>query len=201
MKPLYIPVLAVLLAAAPCAPAQTSGVSSSVTTAPGAARTVQTVKVTATVTGVNPVTRSISMQRPDGRIVDVQAGAEVQNFDKIKVGDKVTVDYTQALSLELKKGAAGAAKRIESPTVVSRAQGTAKPSATAGSTVTVLADVVAVNQADHSVTLRGPEGHMVDLRVPNPEQLKRIKQGDQVQAVYTEALAVKVEPAGAAAGK
>jgi hypothetical protein len=42
---------------------------------------------------------------------------------------------------------------------------------------------------------------MVDLRVPNPEQLKRIKQGDQVQAVYTEALAVKVEPAGAAAGK
>jgi hypothetical protein len=65
----------------------------------------------------------------------------------------------------------------------------------------VLADVMAVNQIDRSVTLRGPEGHLVDLSVPNPEQLKRIKQGDQVQAVYTEALAVKVDPAGASAGK
>ncbi len=42
---------------------------------------------------------------------------------------------------------------------------------------------------------------MVDLEVPDPEQLKRIKQGDQVQAVYTEALALKLEPAEAATGK
>jgi hypothetical protein len=197
MKPLYIPVLAALLAAAPCAPAQTSGVSSSVTRAPGAARAVQTIRTTATVTAINPANRSISLQRPDGRIVDVQAGADVQNFDKIKVGDRVTAEYTEALSLELKKGKVGAPKRTESPMVVSRAQGGDKPGATAGSTVTVLADVVSVNQVDHSVTLRGPEGHLVDLRVPDPEQLKLVRQGDQVQAVYTEALAVKVEPASA----
>jgi Cu/Ag efflux protein CusF len=43
--------------------------------------------------------------------------------------------------------------------------------------------------------LRGPKGHLVDLQVKDPEQLKRIKQGDQVEAVYTEALAIKVEPA------
>jgi hypothetical protein len=172
-------------------------VSSSVTRTPGAARVVQTLRTTATVTGVNPAKRLISMQRPDGTIVDVQAGAEVKNFDKIKVGDRVTAEYTEALSLELKKGAVGAAKRIESPVEISRAQGSDKPSATAGSKVTVLADVVAVNQTDQSITLRGPEGHLVDLRVPDPEQLKRVRQGDQVQAVYTEALAVKVEPAGA----
>lgn len=200
MKPLYIPVFAALFAIAPCAPAQTSE-SSRVTTAPGAARAVQTIKTIATVTGVYPVSRSISMRRPDGRIIDVQAGPEVKNFDKIKVGDKVTVDYTEAPSLELKKGKVGAPKRIESRTDVSHPQGPDKPNAAVGATVTVLADVVAVNPAGHTVTLRGPEGHMVDLRVPDPEQLKRIKQGDQVQAVYTEALAVKVEPAGASAGK
>jgi ABC-type Fe3+-hydroxamate transport system substrate-binding protein len=200
MKPLYIPLFAALFAMAPCAPAQTSG-SSSVTTSPGAARAEQTTKTTATVTAVDPVHRTISMQRPDGRIIDVQAGAEVKNFDKIKVGDKVTAEYTEALSLELKKGKVGPARRIESRTDVSHPQGPDKPNAAEGATVTVLADVVAVNQAGRSVTLRGPEGHMVDLRVPNPEQLKRIKQGDQVLAVYTEALAVKVEPAGASARK
>ncbi|MET0983602.1 MAG: hypothetical protein ABWY02_15970 [Telluria sp.] len=201
MKPLYIPVLAALLCAAPCAPAQTSGATSSVTTAPGAVQAMQSTKTTATVTGINPASRVISLQRPDGTIVDIHAGPEVKNFDKIKVGDKVTAEYTQALSLELKKGAAGAPRRIESPTTVSRAPGGDKPAATIGATVTVLADVVAVNQKDHSVTLRGAEGQLVDLRVPDPEQLKRIKRGDQVQAVYTEALAVKVEPAGAVAGK
>jgi Cu/Ag efflux protein CusF len=201
MKPLTIPVLAALLSVAPCAPAQTTGTTSTVTKVPGAVQAVQTTKTTATVTGIDPATRLISLKRPDGQIVDVRAGAEVKNFDKIKVGDKVTVAYTQALALELKKGPTGATKRIGSPATVSRAPGDANPGATVGATVTVLADVVAVNQKAHSVKLRRAEGHLVDLKVPDPEQLKLIKQGDQVQAVYTEALAVKLEPAEASTGK
>jgi Cu/Ag efflux protein CusF len=201
MKPLTIPVLAALLCVAPCASAQPTEATSTVTKAPGAVQAVQSMKTTATVTAIDPASRAISLQRPDGQIVDVRAGAEVKNFDKIKVGDKVAVDYTQSLSLELKKGATGAPKRIESPTTVSRTPGDPNPGATIGEKVTVLADVVAVNRKAHSVRLRGPEGRMVDLKVPDPEQLKRIKQGDQVQAVYTEALALKLEPAGASTGK
>lgn len=201
MKPLTIPVLAALLCVAPYAPAQPTEATSTVTKAPSAVQAVQSMKTTATVTGINPASRVVSLQRPDGQIVDVHAGAEVKNFDKIKVGDKVAVDYTQSLSLELKKGPAGAAKRIESPTTVSRSSGSSHAGATMGAQVTLLADVVAVNQKAHSVRLRGPEGNVVDLEVPDPEQLKRIKQGDQVQAVYTEALALKLEPVEAATGK
>jgi Cu/Ag efflux protein CusF len=201
MKPLTIPVLAALLCVAPCASAQPTEATSTVTKAPGAVQAVQSMKTTATVTAIDPASRAISLQRPDGQIVDVRAGAEVKNFDKIKAGDKVAVDYTQSLSLELRKGATGAPKRIESPTTVSRASGDPNPGATIGEKVTLLADVVAVNRKAHSVRLRGPEGRMVDLKVPDPEQLKQIKQGDQVQAVYTEALALKLEPAGASTGK
>lgn len=201
MKPLTIPVFAALLSIAPCAPAQPTEATSSVTRAPGAVQAVQSMKTTATVTAINPASRVVSLQRPDGQVVDVHAGAEVKNFDKIKVGDKVAADYTQSLSLELKKGPTGATKRIESPTTVSRSSGSSQAGATIGAQVTLLADVVAVNQQAHSVKLRGPEGRMVDLKVPDPEQLKRIKQGDQVQAVYTEALALKLEPAEAATGK
>jgi Cu/Ag efflux protein CusF len=201
MKPLTIPVLAALLCVAPCAPAQPTEATSTVTKAPGSVQAVQSMKTTATVTAINPASRVVSLQRPDGQTVDVHAGAEVKNFDKIKVGDKVAADYKQSLSLELKKGPAGAAKRIESPTTVSRSSGSSHAGATVGSQVTVLADVVAVNQKTHSVKLRGIEGNLVDLKVPDPEQLKRIKQGDQVEAVYTEALALKLEPAEAATGK
>ena len=35
----------------------------------------------------------------------------------------------------------------------------------------------------------------VDLRIKDPNQLKLVKVGDQVEATYTEALAVSVEPA------
>jgi hypothetical protein len=44
------------------------------------------------------------------------------------------------------------------------------------------------------VTLRGPD-ESVDLKVRDPEQFKLIKVGDQVKGVYTEAMAVSVEPA------
>jgi Cu/Ag efflux protein CusF len=44
------------------------------------------------------------------------------------------------------------------------------------------------------VTLKGPQ-HTVNLRVADPEQFKRIAKGDQVEAKFTQALAVAVEPA------
>jgi hypothetical protein len=42
--------------------------------------------------------------------------------------------------------------------------------------------------------LRGPK-RTVDLRVRDPKQIKLVKVGDQVEATYTEAVAVSVEPA------
>jgi Cu/Ag efflux protein CusF len=191
MKLPYAAILAALVAAAPPAPAQ---VTESSSTAPGSAKAVQTVRTTATLVGLDAATRTVSLKRADGKIVDVHVGDEVKNFDKLKVGDKVTAEYTRALSLDLKKGAVGAARRSES-TEVKRAPPGAAPSATVGSKVTILADVIAVNQKDKVVTLRGPQGHVVDLMVQDPDQLKRVKQGDQVEAVYTEALAIAVEPA------
>jgi hypothetical protein len=38
----------------------------------------------------------------------------------------------------------------------------------------------------------------VQLKVPDPGQFKLVKVGDQIQAVYTEAVALSVEPAAPA---
>ena len=46
----------------------------------------------------------------------------------------------------------------------------------------------------HMITLQGTE-YEVELHVHDREQLKMIKVGDQVHAVYTEAVALSVEPA------
>jgi Cu/Ag efflux protein CusF len=199
MRLIAVSIFATLVVVAPLAPAQKSE-SSTVSSTPGTAKATQTNKATATVVAVDMATRTVTLKRPDGRIFDVHAGDEVKNLDKIKPGDKVSAEYTQALSLELKKGTVGAAKRIESSDV-KRSPAGAPPSATMGSNVTILADVIAVNAKDKVVTLRGPQGHMVDLKVEDPAQLKNIKAGDQVEAVYTEALAIAVQPASGSKGK
>jgi Cu/Ag efflux protein CusF len=61
--------------------------------------------------------------------------------------------------------------------------------------VTVVTDVIAVDPKAQLVTLRGPKGNTVALEVKDPKQFNLVKVGDKVEAVYTEALAVRVEAA------
>ena len=50
-----------------------------------------------------------------------------------------------------------------------------------------------------TITVRGPNGNIVDLKVKNPDHFKVVKVGDQIQAVYVEALAIAIEPVAKAA--
>jgi Cu/Ag efflux protein CusF len=168
--------------------------SAAVATAPGMAMAVKTSKVTATVVGINKDTREVTLKRSDGKIVIINASEEVRNFDQIRVGDKVKAEYTQSLTLELKKGGKGKPSASGQSAMIRAPQG-AKPAGAVGQEVTILANVVAVNTKKKFITLRGPQGNTVDLPVQDPNQLKNIKKGDQVEAVYTQALAIALEAA------
>ena len=119
--------------------------------------------------------------------------AGAANLEQLKVGDRVVVRYLQALSLDLKKDGKEVRSRIDT-TDGARAAAGGRPGGVAAQQVEVTADVIAVNSKTQIVRLRGPE-QVVDLRVRDPEQLKLIKVGDQIQAVYAQALALSVEPA------
>ena len=58
----------------------------------------------------------------------------------------------------------------------------------------MVADVVAVDPATQTVTLKGPQ-RTVDLKVRDPKQFALVSKGDQVEATYTEAVAIAVTPA------
>mgnify|MGYP003694554351 CR=1 FL=1 len=104
------------------------------------------------------------------------------------------VTYVEALSLTLKKdGKEIPACEHQAATPCARPKAPS-PAAPSPSSTTVTADVIAIDQKTHMVTLRGPKQE-VDLYVADPAQLKLIKVGDQIEAEYTQALAVTVEPA------
>jgi hypothetical protein len=184
----------VVLAQKPSAEAATA-----VASKPGKAVMVSLVEVTAKVVAIDKATRTVTLMAPQGRAVDVVAGDAVKNFDQIRVGDDVVAQYQEALTLELKTSRvpSGATESVAAV----RAKPGERPAGTIGREVTALADVVAVDPKKSVISLKGPRGNIVDLKVQNPDHFKVVKVGDQVEVVYSEALAMAVTPAPKAAGK
>ncbi len=180
---------AMALAQTPPAPAGGAVVVSE----PGKAGAMRAVEVSASVVGIDKATRTLTLKGPKGQVVDLVASDEVKNFDQIQVGDAVVARYMQALTLELKKtkGVAGATVSEEA----AKAKPGARPAVAGARQITVIADVVAVDPKASTITVKGPKGKLVTLDVQNPDQFKVVKKGDQIEATYTEALALSVEPA------
>ena len=164
-----------------------------VTTAPGKAHAARSRTVVATVTEVDAAKGTVTLKAPNGHELPLKVGPEVRNLAQVAVGDKVTVKYLESLSLTLKKDG----KELPGGTdtsVAGRAPAGEKPAGMVADQVEVTADVVGVDTKQKIVTLKGPQ-QTVEMRVQDPEQLKLIKVGDQIQAVYTQALALSVQPA------
>ncbi len=161
-------------------------------TAPGKGGVAEVVKMTATITAIDKATRDVTLKGPQGNEVVLTAGPDVKNFDQMKVGDQVAVEYVQALTLELKKGGGLVVARTEQKGAAAAKPGE-KPAGAVGRQVTVVADVIAVDAAKQSITLKGPQ-RTVEMRIADPEQFKRVAKGDQVEATYTQALAMAVTP-------
>ena len=193
------PLVAALIATAIAVPAlaqPTSGTS--VVTGPGTATASRVVTVTATVTAIDLPTRHVTLRRADGSTFLVVAGEEVRNLPQLNVGDTVTLTYYDTLALELKKGGTGAPASRTDSVSGSRAELGQRPGGVATRETVIVADVIAVNPAAQTISLRGPGGR-VDLPVKDPEQFKRIAVGDQVQATFIEAAALSITPAPVAA--
>jgi Cu/Ag efflux protein CusF len=194
MKQPSLVVLAASLVAALALPSAALAEDKAVmTSSPGQATIAQKRRLVATVEAIDAAKREITLKGPKGKVVPLSVSPDVRNLEQVKVGDQVVVTYIEALSLTLmKEGKALRATTTKSDGV--RAPEGAKPGGAVAEHVKVTADVIAVDQKTHMVTLKGPKQE-VDLYVADPAQLKLIKVGDQIEAEYTQALAITVEPA------
>jgi hypothetical protein len=62
---------------------------------------VRTEQVSAVVDAIDYKNRYVAMRGPKGNTLALPVSADIKDFDKLQVGDKVTVAYTQALALEM----------------------------------------------------------------------------------------------------
>ena len=150
------------------------------------------VSVVGEVTAVDLANRVVTLKGPKGNISEMLVHDQVRNLDQVKVGDRVRLTYRVGVALALLKGGDGIREKVESQGAVRAAPG-AEPGGAAVKTTTVVANVEAVNAKKKVVTLKGPEGKVVDVRVNDPQVMKDVKVGDQVVAKVTESVAVRVQ--------
>lgn len=149
-----------------------------------------TTTITATVTGIDTPGRVITLKGPKGNTVTFHVGDAVKNFDQIKVGDTVVAKYYESYALKLAKPGAPAADAV---TATAAAPAGAMPAGAVVQSDTIKAKVTAIGKNKDWVTLVGPEGNSVTIKVKHKENLAGVKVGDDVDATYTQALAVAVD--------
>ena len=148
------------------------------------------VEIIATVKSIDLAQRRVELQGPKGRVVPIVVGADVENLDKVKVGDKVKVQYFEALALTMAKAGSSVSLEESTETMAPDEPGAAGKAVV--HTVTAVVKVTAIDRAAGVATLVGPQGNAVDVEVA-AETLAKVKVGDLVKVEYTEALAAAID--------
>ena len=182
---------ALTLALPLAATAQVAAVAVSAS-APGARLKAAEFEVRATVVEIDQATRSATLRGPKGEVQTVKVPAEMKNFAQVRVGDELVVRYVAAVAARLEKvESTGIRERIESGSSAVAASG-AMPGVAVGHTVEVLATLKRIDVKTRTATLRGAT-RTLQVEVPESIDISKLKAGDQVRAVFTEAIAINVE--------
>jgi len=152
---------------------------------------VATVK--AKVEAIDLQNRVVSLKGPKGNVFDLKIGEQVKNLPQVKVGDEVVAKYYESIAVQVQKpGEAGGVAQTQ---VTGAAKPGERPAGMVANQITITATVEAIDPKKTFVTLKGPQGKSVDVKVRDPKNLENVKVGDQVAITYTEALAISVEKA------
>jgi hypothetical protein len=158
-------------------------------------------QMTATVTAVSMDTREVTLRGEGGKQQTVKVGPEARNLAQVKVGDRLTVSYYQGFAAQMRvhgkpnEGFQDAAGAV-------RAAPGERPGGAAAQSVSSTVTIVSVDVPGNTVTFKRPDGVTNTIPVESPEGrafVKKLKAGDVVDIMYTEALAVDVTEAPAKA--
>jgi hypothetical protein len=165
--------------------------------------------ITAIVTGeaIDVPNRLLTVVGPDGNALVIKLGPDVQHIEKIKVKEKVTINYTEEVATGLEKFAGPPKNKDQAISSEEEAGMSMNPSIVAEqdwievtpkgdtdfSTVEVSDTVAAINYNKRTITFAGMGGKTRTIVVgPSVAGLDQIHVGDQVALEVTRAVAVDV---------
>ena len=144
----------------------------------------------ATVLAVDMKARILTVRHEVGDTLKLECGPEVKNLPQVKVGDLITVSYTEKLEITI---LAAGTPELTNETMTAQAKPGEKPSASATEHTTYKASIQAIDKAKGSVTLKGHDGRVFDIWPEHRENLDKVQVGEIVVFKYSEAVAVNVK--------
>jgi len=172
---------------------QSMGMKQSAVMKPEEIKKESVVKVTATVIAVDLQNRIVTLKGENGNIVDVIVGDDVKNLSQVKAGDQLVVSYKEAVSVKILKSSDAVPLSQNVSSDVKTAELGQKPAGTVTEKATITAVITAIDASNSTVTLKGPSGNLVTVKVNDPANIQMVKVGDEVVITYTQALAISIE--------
>lgn len=152
------------------------------------------VSLTASVEAVDQAKREVTLKGPLGNTVTFVVDQRVKRLNEVKVGDLVSADYYISVAAELRKPTP---EEEKTPIVQLEAGAKAPPGTSPGAAglrrFKVVTTVEGLDRPTETVTIKGPLGRYLTVRVADPANLTAMRIGDTVIVTYTEALAVSLE--------
>jgi hypothetical protein len=161
-------------------------------------KTERIVSTSATVEAIDLNKRVVVLRQEDGTEVAVEVDQRVKNLPQVRVGDRLQVKYREAVAFQVKP-----AGELKPSTSVKEGLTTAKPgdkpAGVRTQEVTIVATIDAIDPSKPSVRLRTADGEVTEIRVRDPNNLKKVKVGDHVEVIHSTALAISVAATPSAA--
>jgi len=152
---------------------------------------IESISATATVTAVDAAKRTVTLVNEAGMTNTYKLGKAVQNFDQIKVGDKVKATMLESVAVVIRKSSAP--PNAGEAVAVAVAPKGAMPGVIMAETKEITAKILSVDAEKHMVGLEGPAGIPRMVKVGPRVKLGELQKGDDVTLRITEALAIQVE--------
>jgi hypothetical protein len=152
----------------------------------------QSITISAVVEAIDLESRVVTVRKPNGEALTITASDEARNLDQLEVGDILTAEYTESVSIEVMANDGMEADAAEVSATVRTKKGEMPGFAAVDATV-VTATVEEINLEMNTFKLKGPDGTVDEYVARNPENLKRAAVGDLVVMTVTESVAIMVE--------
>lgn len=147
--------------------------------------------VTATVEAIDTANRELTLKGPKGNLMVMGVPEAVKRFNEIKVGDLLTIKYSEAVIVEVHKADPSAKVGMTEKMNMER-KASARPAGVVTRTMTATVEVVDVDMKAPSITVKGDNENTLSYRVQDIKNLEGVKKGDKIVITYQEAVALDV---------
>jgi hypothetical protein len=167
------------------------------TTSPPAPLNIENkIEASATVTQINAARRTLTLRTDSGEELPLEASQAVRNLPQVKVGDRVTVTYLEAIGAQMRMPGDSTERTMD--LAAGQASLGERPGIGVASMQTVPVTIVSVDTKTSTVRFFAADKLVRTITVKRPESktyISKLKAGDEVIVTYSEALAVEVKAA------